>query len=121
DGFYDHPRDRAPVRLRCLREDRAAHLTGVGRRHARALVLEIREPHPIEQRVPRLRAERLRVPAVMELGRVHAFEAELDASVALRRLDAVAVSELEEELQVVGDEANRGAVGLLADDYERTF
>jgi hypothetical protein len=54
----------------------------------------------------------------VDLGGVDGLEAKLDAPVGGRGPDAVAALELAVEAEVVGDEAHRVAIRLLADEHK---
>src|SRR5262249_39897654 len=76
------------------------------------------EPHPRQQLVPCLHAQRLRLAAVVKLGSVDPLEPKLHAPVDLRGNDAAVVLELRETLGVIGDEPDRVPVRLFALDDE---
>jgi len=100
-----------------MREHGGGALGGLGRDHLLIAVAHAPEAAQRQQPVACRVGERLGLPLVMGLGRVDALEAQLHGAVP-RRADAACAPEVAEQRRRVGNEADRVAVGLLADHDE---
>jgi hypothetical protein len=111
--------DRPAVGVDALRQNDRRARGGRRRLHGPRLVEDdVVEADLLEQPVAGDIAPRLRLAAVVRLGRVYSLEAQLDAAVHVRGANAVAAVEVVEQRGPVRHEPDRVAVGALADDGE---